>query len=255
LESLDGKELLILSRLRQLGPASTNKMVHSLHLNRESVSKKLEKLSEGGLITVSSPLKSQGKFPEKDYSAVAERDLPKMDPHPRAMFEYSFDPDFINAWATIELSRLLGRKPPDKKHRRLPRILPQKGTYHGSDPISKLGKKDFAKRKKTLEALYDEGLYQFKLILHLFLSELLTLDVLYQERTIDSYNFSTSFEKLSQTYFGAYLSGELSELLKEKFITLQYGDSNSTELGITLQKQFRSRRARLSTLRSNKEKA
>jgi hypothetical protein len=82
---------------------------------------------------------------------------------------------------------------------------------------------------------------QYKLVLHLFLSELVALDVLYHARTIDSSIFRKSFEKLAQVYFGAHLSGELSETIIQKFLELEYPNSNSGELGMNLGKEFRTR--------------
>jgi len=107
--------------------------------------------------------------------------------------------------------------------------------------LGKLEKEHWTHSRKSLETLYYVAIHQFKLVLHLFFSELVALDVLYQARIIDSIEFKRSFEKLSDVYFGSHLSGELSEIIIQKFIALEYPNSNTNELGINLAKEFRTK--------------
>jgi len=240
LEPTSGIELLILSKLSRLEYSTSSGMERQLHLQRDSVLKALNDLSDRGLIQVSKVRRGKSDIKTHNYSLAPGNEPPKMEFGAKGGQGLSIEPSFIRKCSILELNKLHPFAGSDStKSGKWPRVFAQREKRRINQEISKLEKDHWAHSKNSLESLYYVAMEQFKLVLHLFLSELVALHILYQARIISSVEFKKSFEKLSLVYFGAHLSGELSEIIIQRFIELVYPNSNSNELGINLAKEFR----------------
>ena len=153
-----------------------------------------------------------------------------------------FEPSLVRRWSVLELSRAFPSSSGtgSSRHGKLARIRAFRQRKQSLDrKIENLEKEYWSKSKKFIDVLYFTAMDEFRRVLHLFLAELISLNVLYQTRVMTPVEFKQSYERLCRVYFESHLSGELSKAIIETFLEYLYPNNDSTELGINLARGFR----------------
>jgi len=208
LEPADEIGLLLLFKLRERSPLSTNQLVRIVHLQKSAVLQTLQMLVDSGLVRVE--VVKQRKM----YSLIDASVVPKIEFGAKDAHGLSIEKGLVKKLSLQQLS------------------------LHPSARVT-LEKKRWHPLKNQLSGLYYSLMDRCGQTLHLFLAELVALDVLYQAGVIDTNDFKKSYEKLRRVYLEAYLSRELSDVAIKRFIQELYSDRESIEAGNRLAKEFK----------------
>jgi hypothetical protein len=193
-----------------------------LHLRKTVVLQELGELLQSNVIQVSSAAQGRRKVPARIYSLKEMNRMPKIDSDISGTPGLSFERSFARKWSQqkLRVSGPLIPRTTEQTNWHRERFLRRK-KIPISKEMSDSEKVAWNEIKSPLEKIYFASMVICKETLHLFIAELLALNVMSREGIIDSNKFKDSYEKLTSVYLGSYLSREVSDCVIDKLEVYQ----------------------------------